>query len=67
MGSSSFLPQVISPTAYLSPYAYCTGDPVNLVDFDGKDAKVTITDSTITEYFFFKIGYHSIQEMRVFR
>ena len=28
---------------HLSPYAYCAGDPVNMVDPDGKAAKVLIT------------------------
>jgi RHS repeat-associated protein len=31
-----------------SPYSYCMGDPVNLGDYNGRDATVTITGSDIT-------------------
>ena len=32
----------------ISPYAYCGGDPVNLGDYNGKNAEITINGNTIT-------------------
>ena len=35
-------------TPQFSPYSYCMGDPVNLGDYNGKNAEITINGTSIT-------------------